>query len=224
MRDNGTGNELKRIVSVTGLDVISETTFTPGGPSAGTMRMLGYDGHGSTRFLTELSTTVDQVFAYDAFGNALAFTPATALTNRLYSGEPWDPRVGLQYLRSRFYDPSTGRFPTFDTYSGDATNPLSLNKYLYTRGDPILGVDPSGRDFSLVGLLSSISIADLAEVLYTGAVAAVRVFAHTAIGAFYGSHFAQILGFYDGWITTGDINEAFRESESAREWAYSSAP
>src|SRR5205823_2433846 len=76
--------------------VYAETTFTPGGPAAGTMRMLGYDGHGSTRFLTDLTAAVDQVFAYDAYGNALGFDPASAHTNRLYSGQQWDPRIGLQ--------------------------------------------------------------------------------------------------------------------------------
>jgi hypothetical protein len=57
-------------------------------------------------------------------------------------------------LRLRFMDPTTGRFTTLDPFGGDMQHPLSLNKYLYTQGDPVNGYDPTGNDdegFSIGG-------------------------------------------------------------------------
>lgn len=69
---------------------------------------LHADGHGSTRLLTDLLGTVAQRYAFDAYGNALGFDRAAALTSYLYSGEQFDGRIGQQYLRARWYDAATG--------------------------------------------------------------------------------------------------------------------
>lgn len=45
---------------------------------------------------------------------------------------------------ARFLDPESGRFMTEDTYPGSATNPLSLNKYIYAEDNPMKYVDPTG--------------------------------------------------------------------------------
>lgn len=103
-----------------------------------------------------------QRFAYDAYGNMLTGTGLTlaadAWTSLLYSGEQTD-KTGLQYLRARYYDPTNGRFSSFDPFAGDTEDPASLHKYLYVAGDPINGIDPTGLvEFSLVGIQVSISI------------------------------------------------------------------
>ncbi len=79
------------------------------------------------------------------------------MTNILYSGEPFDAKIGQQYLRARWYDPATGRFNRLDPFFGNLQDPQSLHKYLYVHGDPVQGVDPSGL-FSLGGMLASFSI------------------------------------------------------------------
>jgi RHS repeat-associated protein len=141
---------VKKVVYTIGRHVISQTTFAPGGPAAGTTLVLHADGGGSTRVLTDLAAAiaqaqgVRQIFHYDAFGNALGFAPAAALTNLLYRGEAFDSRVGLQYLRARWYDPSVGRFSQLDPLAGDPRNPLGLHRYLYASGDPVNGTDPTG--------------------------------------------------------------------------------
>jgi RHS repeat-associated protein len=84
------------------------------------------------------------LYSYDAFGNAIGFDPATAKTEHLYSSEQFDPKIGQQYLRQRYYDPTTGRFNRLDPFFGNLNDPLSLHKYLYTHGDPVNGIDPSG--------------------------------------------------------------------------------
>ena len=53
--------------------------------------------------------------------------------------------MGLYYLHARFYDPSTARFMSMDTYAGDQTDPLSLNLYAYCQNNPVIYVDPTGH-------------------------------------------------------------------------------
>ncbi|MDR2705352.1 MAG: RHS repeat-associated core domain-containing protein, partial [Planctomycetaceae bacterium] len=104
-----------------------------------------FDGHGSTRVLTDLAGVIVELYAFDAFGNALGFDPATAKTEFLYSGEQFDSKIGQQYLRQRYYNPTTGRFNRLDPFFGNLNDPLSLHKYLYTHADPVNGIDPSGE-------------------------------------------------------------------------------
>jgi RHS repeat-associated protein len=87
---------------------------------------------------------IAQVFAYDAYGNAIGFSTGEALTEFLYSGEQFDPKIGQQYLRARYYDPTTGRFNRLDPFLGNNFDPQSFHNYLYTCGNPINYTDPTG--------------------------------------------------------------------------------
>ncbi|MGD9723620.1 MAG: RHS repeat-associated core domain-containing protein [Pirellulales bacterium] len=139
-----------------GLNVISE--YMPWYNSG----FLLYDGHGSTRVLLDYNGVVQRRFAYDAYGNLLGGAGlvnniADALTTHLYSGERTDP-TGLQYLRARYYDPTTGRFNRLDPFAGDTQDPISLHKYLYTHANPVMGVDPTGLYDGLVGQMNVMSV------------------------------------------------------------------
>ena len=88
-----------------------------------------------------------QRFAYDAYGKMLAgnlLSTSTDLTRFLYRGEQTDA-TGQQYLRARYYNPANGRFNRLDPFAGNLNDPQSLHKYLYAHGDPVNGMDPSGR-------------------------------------------------------------------------------
>lgn len=61
------------------------------------------------------------------------------------SGEQYDSDLGLYYLRARYYNPNTGRFMSRDPEDGKKKIPATLHKYLYANGDPINGIDPTGR-------------------------------------------------------------------------------
>jgi RHS repeat-associated protein len=132
-----------------GLNLISQRA------SDGTVRFYGYDGHGSTRFLTSTNGTITDTYAYDAFGSMIASTVATANVY-LYCGEQFDPNLGFYYQRARYMNPSTGRFWTRDTWEGSQEDPLSLHKYLYCEDNPADGIDPSGNDFELASILEGI--------------------------------------------------------------------
>jgi RHS repeat-associated protein len=84
-------------------------------------------------------------------------TADQAATSLLYSGEFTDAATGQQYLRARFYDPSTGRLNRLDPFAGNMNDPQSLHKYAYVHGDPIQNIDPSGM-ISLGEVSSSIRI------------------------------------------------------------------
>jgi RHS repeat-associated protein len=85
---------------------------------------------------THVASTID----YEGFG---APEVTGDSTNRLmWKGLPYDPDLGLIYMRARWYDPSIGRFMSED--------PLGLqggiNPYVFANDDPINGFDPSGMD------------------------------------------------------------------------------
>ncbi len=67
------------------------------------------------------------------------------LTSYLYSGESFDFNINQQYLRARFYDATTGRFNRLDPFFGNSSDPQSFHKYGYVHGDPIHGIDPTGK-------------------------------------------------------------------------------
>jgi RHS repeat-associated protein len=106
----------------------------------------GYDGEsvgGSVRLLTDLTGTVTDTYDFDAFGNEVN-TSGTTPNVYLYRGEQYDSDLSLYYLRARHFNPATGRFLETDPASGDAKDPATLHKYLYTGGDPVNHIDPTG--------------------------------------------------------------------------------
>lgn len=83
-------------------------------------------------------------YNYDIWGNPI--TVDEEVENPFgYSGEYKDEATSLQYLRSRWYDPSMGRFINEDTYEGEVDNPLTLNLYTYVGNNPLIFSDPSGN-------------------------------------------------------------------------------
>jgi RHS repeat-associated protein len=121
-----------------------------------------FDGHGSTRILTDDTGTVINAFFYDAYGNMVA-SNTTPQTVYLYCGEQWDVNLLQYYLRARTYNPVTGRFWTMDTYEGDSEDPKSLHKYLYCAANPLNNIDPGGQDLS-----EQLSVSGIQGILNSG--------------------------------------------------------
>jgi RHS repeat-associated protein len=132
-----------------GLQRISEYQPISG---AWTPSFYGYDGGGNVRNLTNSAGTVTDTYEYDAFGNSFTVSGTTP-NEMMYRGEQYDSDLGLYYLRSRYYNPATGRFMSRDPEDGDLFGAMSLQRYRYASGDPVNRIDPLGRlDLEVYGI------------------------------------------------------------------------
>ncbi|MEA4848852.1 MAG: RHS repeat-associated core domain-containing protein [Clostridiaceae bacterium] len=119
-----------------------------------------FNGHGDITALTDEHGYVLEDYEYDPYGNELTETPkfgagynwqasqVTYYGNPFrYCGEYYDLETNTYYLRARYYDPTTGRFLSEDTYTGQVTDPLSLNLYTYCGNNPVKYIDPTGHSY-----------------------------------------------------------------------------
>ena len=89
------------------------------------------------------------LYRYDAFGTLVEVT-GDADNSITYAGYQYDKESGLYYLNARYYDSTTARFLTEDTYAGKANDPLSLHRYTYCANNPLRYTDPDGHFFFAV--------------------------------------------------------------------------
>ena len=69
----------------------------------------------------------------------------TTPTTYRYTGQRWEAGLGLYFYRARWYDPALGRFTQPDTVLPDPGDPQQLNRFSYTRNNPVLYRDPGGH-------------------------------------------------------------------------------
>ncbi|HYG36918.1 MAG TPA: RHS repeat-associated core domain-containing protein, partial [Clostridia bacterium] len=119
---------------------------------------FGHDAHGNVRYLSDAVGQVTDTFDYDAFGS-LVGRSGTTPTTRLFTGEEFDPELGLYHLRARYHNPATGRFWSRDSFEGFVADPRSLHPYTYTYNDPVNNLDPSGYEtLAELSAVSSIAV------------------------------------------------------------------
>ena len=80
---------------------------------------------------------------YDAWGETTDTHPD--LPRIAYTGHYREREGSSYYAQQRYYRPGLGRFNRVDPWEGDAARPITLNKYLYALGNPLLYTDPDGR-------------------------------------------------------------------------------
>ena len=110
-------------------------------------------------------------YKYDAWGKLISKTDNTVygigeLNPFRYRGYIYDDETGLYYLKSRYYDPITGRFLNADDtcYLGFTETTLATNIFAYCENNCINSVDRNGTNaialqfvnMSLAGALSGI--------------------------------------------------------------------
>ena len=99
-------------------------------------------------------------YDYDAFGNIISQIGSTPNVY-LYSGEQNDPNLGFYYLRARYLSQSTGRFWSMDNDEGDPDSPVSLHKYAYVGNEPVVRLDPSGKQFDVASISAEVADFDV---------------------------------------------------------------
>ncbi|MEV6303420.1 RHS repeat-associated core domain-containing protein [Actinoplanes sp. NPDC051861] len=138
----GLGNE----VVADGARVLSRDAlgnpFADRAQTATTGRMLYTDRHGDVtgRYL---SSSAGDTRTYDPFGTVTAATGETPLIG--YQGAWTDGATGAVNMAARWYDPSTGRFPSRDTLANAPTPDGNANRYNYANSDPLNNIDPTGH-------------------------------------------------------------------------------
>jgi RHS repeat-associated protein len=106
--------------------------------SGTTTKYLHHDRLGSIRAVSSSTGGYLAKATYDPYGKKLSGN-ATTHTNFGYGGQYTDPETGLQYLRARYYDPSTAQFLTHDPATA-----LTRDPYGYAERAPLDYLDPSG--------------------------------------------------------------------------------
>ncbi len=139
-RDASSHETMSAIAS--GLRVLSESN------SLGASSTLITDAMGSVRGVRNLESGAVAISSYSAFGETQETANASSLHG--YAGELHDRESDTIYLRKRTYTPSTGRFLQADSFAGVATQPASLNRYIYAANSPFHYADPSGNLFVLI--------------------------------------------------------------------------
>ena len=100
------------------------------------------DHLGGTNQVFNSSGTATQM-RYGVWG-AARDTLSGLPTSRLYTGQE-KSNTGLYYYNARWYDSDLGRFVQPDTIIPNPYNPIDLDRFAYTRNNPIMHNDPSGH-------------------------------------------------------------------------------
>ena len=104
-----------------------------------------YDARGSVSGITNEEGQVYQSYRYSVTGE-ITFGAPQYENEYTYNGESYNPNIQSQYLRARYYCVVTATFLTEDSYLGNQTEPLTLNRYNYCVSSYLNYTDPSGND------------------------------------------------------------------------------
>ena len=140
------GNELVAKISTLSANLLSLSYYHS--DALGSVSMVT-DGNGNGN--------VNNTYNYEPFGNILSSTgkgDAYKFIGTIYGVED-DGMSGLYHMNNRYYDASTGRFVSRDIVRGYVSDPLSLNRYVYCKNNPVMYIDPEG--LSWYGDLSVVS-------------------------------------------------------------------
>ncbi len=132
------------------------------------------------------------MFGLPSFGD---YNVAQSDTRFSFTGAPYFSGIGLYQMGARFYNPSTGRFITRDTYRGNIYQPWTQNLYTYCNNNPINYVDPSGHN-----------AASITTTIWNAAKG-------TAAGAAEGTTYGSRAGFW-GAVAGAVIGSIFGHPES----------
>ena len=117
-----------------------------------------YDARGSVSGITNEEGQVYQSYRYSVTGE-ITFGAPQYENEYTYNGESYNPNIQSQYLRARYYCVVTATFLTEDSYLGNQTEPLTLNRYNYCVSSYLNYTDPSGNKAiveKIVGFLEAI--------------------------------------------------------------------
>ncbi|CCK25661.1 mucin-2 [Streptomyces davaonensis JCM 4913] len=123
----------------------------------------GYNSHTDVETLTDAGGNTKATYGYTAYGsdNESEYTgidkpdasdPTKEAYNAYrYNAKRWDAQSGTYDMGFRDYNPGLNRFTTRDMYNGAladmglGTDPYTQNRYAFTGGNPISGIEVDGH-------------------------------------------------------------------------------
>lgn len=126
------------------------------------------DGRGSVTAVLDGAGKVSSAYSYGPYGEPEALGAGEGVGELPffgYNAEEHDPATGQQYLRARYYQVAEGVFGVCDTVLGALVNPLSLNRYLYAEGNPVMKADPTGHRASFASSFGKMVVSAVANLV-----------------------------------------------------------
>ena len=111
--------------------------------STGAVTYVYTDPQGTPLAEANANGVITATFDYAPYGKQALGSPPNGPG---YTGHVNDPDTGLVYMQARYYDPTTGRFLSTDPLGPAAGNVYNFNRYAYASNNPIVNMDPDGRD------------------------------------------------------------------------------
>lgn len=159
---------------------LSQITHGATAEDADETAYYGYNAHTDVETLTDESGDTVATYGYTAYGadDTSEFTgidkpdPANPTEAEPYNAYRYNSKrlnagSGTYDMGFRNYDPGLNRFTTRDMYNGAladmglGTDPYTANRYAFTAGNPINGIELDGHDFRMeVGSVSGGTTAD----------------------------------------------------------------
>jgi len=135
-----------------------------------------HDYRGSTVALTDKDEKITDKYTYLPYGKMIHHSGMNK-TRFLYVGKYGIEREasGLYYMRARYYDADIMRFISKDSLVGSVSDGLSLNRYLYVNGNPIIHTDSTGKAIDKEGPLIK-ALGYPVELLYSADTLQRRIF------------------------------------------------
>jgi len=112
----------------------------------GTTYFVHKDHLGSSRVLTRVDKSIHDSLDYLPYGEQISGDTGTT---RKFTGKERDSESGLDNFGARMDSTTLGRFISLDPKTPGfrhLTNPQKWNRYAYTLNNPLVYVDPDGRE------------------------------------------------------------------------------
>lgn len=101
------------------------------------------DPQGTPLAEADANGNITATFDYRPYGNQALGDPPIGPG---YTGHVNDPDTGFVYMQARYYDAVAGRFISVDPEAPVAANVFNFNRYSYTNNNPVVNIDPDGRE------------------------------------------------------------------------------
>jgi RHS repeat-associated protein len=134
-----------------------------GGSSSAQIHWLVTDQLGTPRMVFDQTGSLANLSRHDylPFGEELGAGVGGRTQSQGYSqpdegrfqftSKERDNETGLDYFIARYHSSTAGRFVSADPLAGHTEDPQTLNRYTYTRNNPLKYIDPDGLDFWIKG-------------------------------------------------------------------------